>query len=265
MVTAKGTELALVEPGQYAILQADPREVAEVLREALGTNQITARDFQTYKVPSQGMTIWSTVDTLTGEAINAPEIHGVLIHNTMVRGFWQEQFSGGGVPPDCNSKDGLLGEGLYGVGSERHPTGACQTCPMAQYGSAKALWPPTDKQKPTEAQACKANRLLFLLTADGFLPVVIKVPPASLKEVKTFLLAMANKGMAPSSAVLRFTLEKDKNANALAYSKIVPRFGQRLAPAEADQVRGIAAQLRAAIDGVTEASWTFLADDDEAA
>lgn len=259
MVAKQGAELAVIDPGQYAILAADPREVADVLREALGGSQIGPRDFQTFKVPSQGMTVWSYVDALTGEVVTTPEIQGVIVHNKLVRAFWEEKYSGGGVPPDCASDDGLLGHGLYGAGSDRNPSGACRSCPMAEFGSAAALWP-GDGQ--TQAQACKANRLLFVLTADGFLPAVIKVPPASLKEIKQFILALASKGIAPTSAVVRFGLAAEKSATGLRYSKIVPRFGARLSRDQAAQVQGIAAQLRVALDGaVSPAGWTFLKDD----
>jgi hypothetical protein len=258
MATTKGTELAIVDPTQYAVLQADPVYVADLLRETLGGGQIGARDFETFKVPSQGMTLWTVTDRLTGEVTTTPEIQGVIIHSKAPRAFWLEKFSGGGTPPDCSAEAGLIGDGMFGPGSDENPTGECRTCPMAKFGSAKTLWPEAAK---SESQACKQNRLLFILRERGFLPAVIKGPPASLQGIKQYMLALASEGFAASSVVTRFMLEQDK-AGGIVYSRIVPKFGQRLSPEAQQRVQGIAAQIRFALDGATFEGWRFDTDTD---
>lgn len=247
MVNTKRTEVALAPASAYAVMEADPAAMAEALAENLGGEQLNIWQMEMIKVPAGGVTQWQLLDPMTGKTTAAESIEGIIVHTKSIRSFWQAKFSNQSGPPDCSSEDAVIGRGAYGVGSERHPSGVCRACPMAQFGSAAALWP----DQPGSGQACKANRLLFIMREDSFLPAVIKAPPASLKRITRYMYALSNRGMPATSVITRFALVEERGG-AAKHGEIEPTFVRRLSPEEHAKVKAYAEQLRPAIDGVLD-------------
>lgn len=232
MVT-KPQELMLPETTTgFAILDADPREVTDALAVNTDGGQINPFDLDTVKVPAQGITTW-TVPTLEGEA-ETKVLEGIVIFQRSVRSYWAQSLdeSGGGSPPDCSSQDGLVGRGS--------PGGECADCPLAQFG--------TDAKG--RGQACKQNRLLFLLTPESVLPMVVKVPPSSIKPIKSFLLRLSGRGVPFYGAVLSLALRKAQNSTGIVYSEVVPGFVRRLSPEDTARMRAMHDALRPILAGV---------------
>ena len=59
-----------------------------------------------------------------------------------------------------------------------------------------------------------------MLQEDELIPTVLRVPPSSIKELKQFLLRLAKKGLRLSHVASVLTLERDKSAGGITYSKI---------------------------------------------
>lgn len=204
-------ELVKAESVSLAVLgDVDIAEVQSALAENVGVGGLSEFDFDRIKIPSGGHTAF-TVSTLDGEEIQK-SITGVIVFARDARGYWSKSMeeSGGQAPPDCESKDGLTGRG--------NPGGACATCPLAQFGSAKK----------GGGQACKATRQLFMLLGDSLLPTVIAMPPTSLKPCKQYMMRLAGAGVPYWAAFTKVSLEKANNSGGVAYAKAKFDFAGKL-------------------------------------
>jgi len=186
---------------EYAIFKSEltPETLGETLAENLGSEGLSIFSLERIKVPSGGSKTW-TVPTLSGE-VETQNLEGIIIHNNIMRQYYESDFAGGGAPPDCYSRDGVTGVG--------NPGGACDKCPLAQYGSAN-----------NGKTACKMRRLFFVLLQDSMLPVLLNAPPSSLKEARTYLMKLSSMGKVFYKVITRFVLNKEKSSDGIDYSKL---------------------------------------------
>ena len=189
---------------QWAIAKPGAN-IQQIIADNLGGEPIDVMDLDRIKVPSGGMLVWSVPDMLAEDGeISTKELDGVIIDSQVVRTFWRTSFeeSGGQMPPDCSSDDGITGVG--------DPGGECASCPFAKFGSAEGR----------TSQACQMNRMMFIARPGSILPSVVKVPPTSLRPAKKYLMALSGSEKHVWEVVTRMTLEKDKSADGITYSKI---------------------------------------------
>jgi hypothetical protein len=194
--------LAAKDEAQFMVL-ANPGAAIEALKSNLDGETLSPFDLDRVTIPAGGGSQWC-IPTLEGEQV-AAEITGVIVAVQNCRAYWQESFdsSGGGTPPDCVSEDVVTGIG--------NPGGVCQKCPMAAFGS----------DNRGKGQACKQIKRLFLLRPDSMLPLVVTLPPTSIRPAQRYLLRLAGRGLKYQGVVTRITLEKEKNSGGIAYSKAV--------------------------------------------
>lgn len=194
-------ESALVPVESYVIVAAGDK-VGELVNQNLGGEGLSPQDLPRVPIPAAGGTTW-TIPTVEGEK-DVKQLDGVIVYTCMQRVFWKESFekSGGGSPPDCYSPNGSQGVG--------DPGGLCASCPFGVFGSA-------DNQR---AQACSQRRLIFLLPPDQLLPLVISVPPSSLKDTKKYLVGLVASGKGTGEVVTRVGLVADKNADGIKFSRL---------------------------------------------
>jgi hypothetical protein len=244
---------ALVAIEKFDIVSAS-EELKDALEANLSGEVIDASLLDRVKCPSGGATIWTIPDAM-GEEINTKELVGVIIHSRMSRAFWRDPFSGGGTPPDCFSDDMVYGQG--------DPGGECDKCPMNEFGS--------DPNKETQAKACSESRLLFVLLPDEdngglqLMPTVLKVPPASLRNSKKFLLHLSTRAKAKMwQVVTAFTLTKEKNAKGMDYAQIHFAAKKRLPPEIAAGIAQYRTQLMPILDKAAESMMREASVGDEA-
>lgn len=187
----------IVKLESYAALQMNALELKEVLQENLGGEAISAFELDRVKVPSGGGTTWE-VPTLEGVE-DAKAIEGVVIYFKNQNAYWKEKYDGQNNPPDCVSNDGTVGIGT--------PGGNCAVCPLNAFGSEG------------KGKACKNMRTLFVLREGDVLPLVLTLPPTSLKDARKYFLRLASKGIPYYGVITEITLEKDKNESGITYSK----------------------------------------------
>jgi hypothetical protein len=192
-------------PDQYAIMNMPKGQVIQMLRDNVGEEKLTANDLNRITVPSQGSTVWA-IPTIEGEKMEK-EVEGVVMLTQSVRAYWKESFdeSGGGSPPDCVARDGLTGIG--------DPGGDCLKCPKSQWETAK--------DGKGRGKACSESRLIYLVPKTEILPTVIKVPATSLANARKYLFGLTSARQAVHSVYTKLTLEGDKNADGIKFSKIV--------------------------------------------
>lgn len=171
------------------------------------------------------------------------ELKGVVIFYHRARGRWIE----GEKPPRCSSMDGIRGTDAEGKQI------SCTDCPFNPQVNGR--W--GDKEN------CKELRRLFVLLEGERYPVLLTLPPTSLKPWDKFVSALQRRGKALISAYTIFGLE-NAAAHGQDFAKIAPTMGPAL-PAPVilqlakvkDEVVRVAAEI-----GVEEAD--YAKSDDEA-
>ena len=199
----------------YAALAMGPeerRDLAEGIGAAAGAEGINAWDLPRVTLPAGGGTIWEIPGA--GEPEHSPSIRGIIIHATSPRAYWEKSLeeSGGSMPPDCSSVDGIRGT-IYGD---------CYECEFNQWGSAET----------GEGKACKEKRMLFVLREGSYLPLVVQAPSTSIPAVKNHFVRSASEYGLPYKFVeSELKLEK-YGSGAFPYSRIVPSITKALSREE---------------------------------
>jgi len=221
-------EVAVAGNTTFALMNTNVAEVADILREAVGPAGLDInRDLDKIKVPAGGGKYWD----LPGLEGARPEktFEGVVIATQEVRAYWAKtpEESGGKLPPDCSSKDGVTGLG--------HPGGDCLVCPLAQFGT---------ETKHGRGQACKAMSVWFVMLPNSVMPLALVLPPTSVQAARKYKLRLATGGLRLSQVVTQFSLEQEKNPDAQEYSKAVFTFGYKLPEDVAATMKSFADGLR---------------------
>lgn len=235
----------------------DP-DMMEALASNLDGDDVGVFDLDRITVPPGAGTMWNVPGLDGMEA--AKSLRGIIIGIIGRRSYWllslDEQSEPS--PPDCASDDAKTGRGLYGVGSDLHPTGDCASCPMNQFQEVKGR-----TTKP-----CGEQRLVLFLREGTLLPVVIQLSPTSMKEMKKHQLRMAGQGVPYYTAITELELRKVEASPA--YSVVVPSMKGRIDRDQAKELKVfgdkvVAAYNAAAAAGVTAARAEAENDDGAAA
>lgn len=199
---------ALAKPiKEWRLAEVGITAIADTIEANMEGESLTEFDITKATWPS-GKTLAFSMPTLDGDTIEK-EIVGVIIAHGMRRAYWEQSIdeAGGGKPPNCASMDGRLGKG--------QPGGRCKTCPMSDWGSAKA----TKEGEEARGQACKQRHLLFIMTPERVLPIAVSVPPSSLKESRAYMTRLTEQALPCYSVVTKIGLVKDKNQGGVEYGK----------------------------------------------
>ena len=222
------TKSDLVKVDEFAIISGE-EDLSAVLEENLGGGGIEQFDLDRVTVPTGGGLAF-TVPSLEGDK-PAEAIEGVILGIRDGRSYWERSFdeTGGGDPPDCVSDDMKTGKGT--------PGGSCDECPLSQWGSD-----PMSKR----GQACKQQRLLLVARKTDFLPLIVQLPPTSLKACRQFLVRMSGRGVSRFGAVVSIGLEKDKNADGTVMSKATFKLAGMLSPEDKERMKAIGQKIEGA-------------------
>lgn len=181
-------------------------EISSIIKEELdGLGQIP---FDTVKVPSGGGLAFE----LPGDDPDAPEtaqdITGVIVHHHPVNAYWKDAYTGGSQQPDCSSIDGKMG--LEVASGELR---SCEGCPYNLYGSAG---------DGSNSKACKNGHRVYILREGEVLPLLLTLPPTSLRAFKDYLAKrIVLKGKRSWHVITRITLKREQNAGGIKYSSCV--------------------------------------------
>jgi hypothetical protein len=225
----KETAIEVADTG-YLVLQKDSN-IVEIVEENLGSEGVSSYDLDRVKIPAGGATAFE-VPTLEGEE-SIKEIEGIIIFWKTARAYWPEKFNGENNPPQCSSVDGEVGQGT--------PGGYCSKCPLAQFGSAEN----------GKGQACKQMRQLFIVRENDILPLVLTLPPTSIKPAKQYFMRLASKGIKYTHAATRITLEKAKSGEGITYSKAAFALVKQLEPVVCAKIDAFVESIRPMLETVT--------------
>lgn len=197
----------------FNIIPMDEKQLAVMAEELDGLGQIP---FDVIKIPSGGGLVFEVPGDDPENPDTEKVIRGIIVHHHAVNAWWKEAYTGGNAAPDCASLDGKLGVDMVTGETKR-----CDTCPFNQFGSADN----------GNGKACKNGHRIYILREGEMLPLMISLPPTSLKALKDYLAKrLIMKGIRPVDVITEISLAKEKNADGISYSKCVFKKAGELSP-----------------------------------
>ena len=191
--------------------------------------------FDRVKIPSGGGLAFELPGDTEEDTESATELIGVILDHNPVNAYWAEKFSGGNEQPDCSSYDGKQGV-VRATGEIR----SCETCPYNRFGSDGA------------GKACKNVHRVYILRENNPVPLVLSLPPTSLKYMRDYIgKRVLLKGFRCWQVLTKITLKKEKSRDGITYSRAVFAFLDKLSPEQAqmaEAMRGIVKATSRQID-----------------
>lgn len=215
-------ELQKVDNQEFALAVLEMPDLKEAVQANLaGMGRVK---FERIKIPSGGGLAFEVLDD-NGEPAAVSEITGIIIDRYPVNAYWPDKFSGENSPPECTALDGYEGMG--------NPGGLCTKCPHNQWGS----------DADGRGKACKNLHRVYIMAPDEALPRLITLPPTSLGNFDSYLVALTKKARPFYSVLTRVRLEKATNKGGISFSRAT---FARAGDVPVDKITG----LKAYIDGL---------------
>ena len=181
-------------------------------------------------------------DIITGDEesdTSVPSFSGVIVYNHNCNACFDED-STGNTPPVCSSMDGVIG-----FDAEQGESIACKNCPRNVYRTAKN----------GRGKACKNMHRLYIMTEDSPIPLMLSLPPTSLKSFQNYRMSvLAAKKLKPNEVVTEFSLVPQQSQIGQKYSMVKFRLLGKLAPEQAEVARYFSEQMKAAAPRAPEMS-----------
>jgi len=181
--------------------------------------------FDHIKMPAGGITLFSVPTDDPEKPEMVQEFSAVILHHHPMRAYYKEKYTGGNNPPDCGSFDGVMGQG--------EPSGMCCDCSFNEYGTGE-----------NGAKACKERHRLYLLREGDVFPVVLSLPPGSLKDFGRYLMRCLSKGYGSNMVVTKFSLAATTNKGGIIYAKAQFRLERLLNENELTAVMRMSEQIK---------------------
>lgn len=177
--------------------KVDPSYMAEEL-EGLGSISLDI-----VKIPAGGGIMFELPSDDPDNPDVTKDLTGVIVDHHAMNNFWASDFTGENVNPDCVSLDGKVGKDMHS-GEMKN----CASCPFNQFGSKGA------------GKACRNSHRLYILRDGDGLPLILNLPPSSLKTFKEYLAKrILLRGQKLSQVVTQITLKKAQSKSGITYSQ----------------------------------------------
>lgn len=181
--------------------------------------------FQRIKIPSGGTLQFEIPSDDPENPDYIRNIEGIILYSHPTYAYWAEgtEYDDNTLPL-CSSVDGKTG---YGT-----PGGACAVCELNQYGTA------TDGNgNQAKGKACKNMRHLYILRDGEYMPILLALPPTSLRPYSDFINACFVMRRRPTYAsVVQIGLKRVEGANTYSvatFKKLYDFAGEELAQVKA--------------------------------
>ena len=212
-----------------------------------------ALNFDRVKIPAGGSISFELPGEDEDNPESSPALVGVILDHHAVNAYWRDAFSGGNAQPDCSSIDGKKG-----LVRETGEAKDCASCPYNQFGS------------DGRGKACKNMHRLYILQEGNPVPIILALPPSSLKSLRDYIgKKILLKGFRCFQVITKITLKKEKNADDIVYSRAVFAFQDALTEEQQKQIEGMRAMVKATrqqidiADDYAPATGSTAADPDE--
>lgn len=216
-------------PSSFKALSVPAQQLVATLKNNLGAGGLKPFDLDRVKVPSGGGITWE-VPSLRGPQ-PVQTLEGIILHSKDARSYWSKKLTGAGAPPDCTSGDMVRGIG--------QPGGDCLRCPFAQFGSAL-----DQSGAQGKGQACKHVRMMLFLRQEDMIPLLVSVPPSSVKLAQKYFLRLAGANLQYQAVTTQLRLVKTRNAGGIEYAQVDFAMGRLLEDDEIAKSVAIGMALR---------------------
>lgn len=180
----------------------DMSAVLEDMQSEMEGLQLT---FDRIKIPAGGGLAFEVPNGNPDAPDMLKEIVGVIVDHHPINAYWEDKYNGQNNPPTCSSMDGKQGINIT-TGEIR----ACKNCPYNQFGSDG-----TGKGK-----ACKNMHRIYILRSGDTFPLLLTLPPTSLKAFSDYIgKRLLVKGYKSCDVVTKITLKRVQNSSGIAYSQ----------------------------------------------
>lgn len=185
--------------------------------------------FDRVKIPSGGGLAFEIPGEEEDDTETAQELIGVILDHGPVNAYWANKFAGGNEQPDCSSYDGK--QGVDRITGEIKD---CATCPYNQFGSDNA------------GKACKNVHRVYILREDNPVPLILSLPPTSLKYMRDYIgKRVILKGFRCWQVLTKITLKKEKSKDGIVYSRAAFAFVDKLTPEQAQKAQAMRDMVKA--------------------
>lgn len=175
--------------------------------------------FPRVKIPSGGMLQFELPSEDSAKPEYVSSLVGVLLYHHAANGYWVGEPDDEDKSPLCSSVDGKTGIG--------DPGGLCVKCSLNKFGSG-------DDGK---SKACKNMRHLYLLRSGEFMPLMLSLPPTSLRPFNEFMnSAFLYRNRASWGSVVEIGLRREERPtphSVAEFRKLYDFSGQELAEVKA--------------------------------
>lgn len=200
-------ELAVVKNFEIIPVDEDILQAFKEEMEGLGTLPI-----DTIKIPSGGGVAFEVPSDDPESPDMAKELVGVIVGHRPQNTYWANAYSGENSTPDCYSNDSKIG-----IISSTGETRNCKTCLYNQFGSGVNA-----QGQPTRGKACKNLHRLYFLLEGALMPVIINIPPTSIKSLSDYLSKrLLMKGKRSFQVLTKITLKKATSGDGIQYSQCI--------------------------------------------
>ena len=195
------------------------------------------------KIPAGGGLAFEVPGDDPDSPDSVKEIIGVIIDHYPLNSYWTEKYTGQNVAPNCFSTDSHTGIGT--------PGGECARCPYNKFGSGE----------DGQSKACKNSHRLYILRSGELYPLVLTVPPTSLKPLSDYLAKrIVTKGLRSYGVVTKLTLKKATNSTGISYSQVQFALVEKLTAEQAETMKAYGESLKSITRNID-----FTDSDDETA
>lgn len=209
--------LKVVDNFDLQTISKDFMQAAAEEMDGLGT-----LPFDQIKIPSGGGLAFEIPGEDEENPESVTEIKGILLAHYPMNAYWENKFAGGNDLPDCFSSDGVRGI-ERATGEIRD----CATCLYNQFGSNGV------------GKACKNTQRLFFLREGNPVPLMISLPPTSIKYMRDYIKKIIFKRICSWQVITKITLKKEKNAAGITYSRVAFSFVGKLSDEKAKKAEAM--------------------------
>lgn len=189
-------ELAPIKNYNLQVLEGDIMAAFQEELDGLGSIP-----FDYIKIPSGGGIAFE----VPGDDPDSPDLEkklkGIILHHHPVNSYWISSDLSNEAP-DCQSNDGKLG-----IVKETGEVRSCENCPHNQFkadGSGKE---------------CKNSHRIYFLREGEPMPVIITLPPTSLRPFKDYIAKrLLLRGKRPIDVVTEISLKKEQNKDGITFA-----------------------------------------------
>ena len=219
---------------QFPAIQSAASIGAAVAANFEDGEQAAWTDLERIKVGTGGAQIYMFEDEIDGSSTEE-SFEAIILWTRLERAWWKypNDFKGEMSEgeektknPSCRSDNCETGTGDNGFGQRE-----CSECPNNRFDS------PGEPVIP--GNYCKNTRKIFLLREDRpdvLFPSVLICPPTSLKPVKSYMSALAGRGLPYFHCIHRFVTTPDQNPAGDKYTKVKIEFVRKITEAEIEMV-----------------------------